>query len=222
MAVVLCCVLWSSRCGQSMKRAPIKKPEDRYHHGDLRRALVSAALSMLERSRGDVSELTLRAVAARAGVSAGAPYHHFEDKVALLAAIAEDGYLELGSAMASSVDNATDSNVVERVVRAYLTWAKAHPAHYRVMFFAELREARFETIRAVAAGALAQWAEYLRASKRGRTAQEAQALAVTCWSAMHGFLQLALEGLLDKPGLPGAHALEERLVEHLCTLAGER
>lgn len=205
-----------------MKRAPIKKPEDRYHHGDLRRALVAAALSLLEKSRGDLSEFTLRAVAAKAGVSPGAPYHHFEDKVALLAAIAEDGYLELGSAMASSVDNATDTKVVERVVRAYLGWAEAHPSQYRVMFIPELKEARFESIRAVAAGALAQWAEYLRVAKRGRTPQQAQALAVTLWSAMHGFLQIALEGLWDKPGLPGMRALEEQLVEHLCTLAGER
>ncbi len=205
-----------------MKRAPVKKPEDQYHHGDLRRALMTAALTMLQRSHGDVGELSLRAVAAKAGVSPGAPYHHFEDKAALLAALAQDGYIDLASAMASAVDNATDTGTVERGVRAYLAWARAHPAHYRVMFLPELRERRFEAIRAVAAGTLAQWAEWLRLLAPGRTAAEAQSLAVTLWSAMHGFVQLALEGMLDKPGLPGGHALEEGLVARLCAMAERR
>ncbi|MFO0562560.1 MAG: TetR/AcrR family transcriptional regulator [Polyangiales bacterium] len=202
-----------------MKRAPTKKPEDQYHHGDLRRALMDAALSMLAKSHGDVSELSLRAVAAKAGVSPGAPYHHFEDKTALLAAIAEDGYMQLGASLAASVDNATDTRLVERVVRAYFRWAKENSARYRVMFLPELRERRFEAIRAVAAATLAQWAAWLRLLEPGRTAAEAQVLAVTLWSAMHGFVLLLIEGVLDKPGLPGAHALEEGVVEKLCALA---
>lgn len=202
-----------------MKRPSQKKPDDQYHHGDLRRALIHAALAMLEKSRGDVGELSLRAVAAKAGVSPGAPYHHFEDKTALLAAIAEDGYLELGAALASSVDNATDTRFVERVVRAYLRWAKENPARYRVLFLPELRERRFEAIRAVAATTLAQWAAWLRLLRPGRTAAEAQVLAVTLWAALHGFVQLQIEGVLDKPGLPGGHALEEGMIAKLCEMA---
>jgi AcrR family transcriptional regulator len=204
---------YGARSPTTMKRAPIKKPEDQYHHGDLRRALMSAALAMLQRSRGAVGELSLRAVAEKAGVSPGAPYHHFEDKTALLAAIAEDGFMELGAALASSVDNATDTALIERVARAYLGWAQAHPVHYRVMFLSELRESRFETVRAMATATLAQWAEWLRLSKRGRSAADAQVLAVTLWSAMHGFAQLAIDGL------PGGHALEEGLITKLCALA---
>jgi AcrR family transcriptional regulator len=204
------------RLAPSMK---LKKPGDQYHHGDLRRALMTAALAMLQRSNGAVSELSLRAVAEKAGVSPGAPYHHFEDKTALLAAIAEDGFLEFGNAMATAVDNATDTDLVGRVSRAYLGWAKAHPAHYRVMFLGELRERRFEALRAMAAATLAQWAEWLRLAKPGRTPAEAQVLAVTLWSAMHGFVQLAIDGVLDKPGLSGVDALEAGLVEKLRALA---
>jgi AcrR family transcriptional regulator len=204
------------RFAPSMK---LKKPGDQYHHGDLRRALMTAALAMLQRSNGAVSELSLRAVAEKAGVSPGAPYHHFEDKTALLAAIAEDGFLELGNAMAAAVDNATDTDLVGRVSRAYLGWAKAHPGHYRVMFLGELRERRFEALRAMAAATLAQWAEWLRLAKPGRTPAEAQVLAVTLWCAMHGFVQLAIDGVLDKPGLSGVGALEAGLVEKLRALA---
>jgi AcrR family transcriptional regulator len=131
---------------------------------------VAAPLSLLEQSRGDLSELTLRSVATKAGVSAAAPYDHCEDERALLGGIAEDGSLELGSAMASSVDNAKATKVVERVVRAYSRWAKMHPALYRVMFFRALKEARLDSIRPFgAAGALAQRAEHLRGVKRGRS-----------------------------------------------------
>ena len=63
----------------------------RYHHGDLRRALVAAALELLERGE----ELSLRAVARRAGVSHTAPYHHFRDRRGLVAAVALEGQVAL-------------------------------------------------------------------------------------------------------------------------------
>src|SRR2546428_12445613 len=68
-------------------------PERRYHHGDLRRALVDAALALI--SEGELGTFSLREVARRAGVTPAAPYHHFKDKTALLAAVAEGGVLAL-------------------------------------------------------------------------------------------------------------------------------
>src|SRR5690349_19263411 len=65
-------------------------PERRYHHGDLRRALVDAALALI--SEGELGTFSLREVARRAGVTPAAPYHHFKDKTALLAAVAEEGF----------------------------------------------------------------------------------------------------------------------------------
>src|SRR5215218_5303559 len=68
-----------------------KSAESRpYHHGDLRRALVDAARTLLERE--GPSALSLRAVAREAGVSPAAPYHHFKDKSELLDAVAQQGW----------------------------------------------------------------------------------------------------------------------------------
>jgi len=71
-------------------RSALEKKRGRYHHGDLRRALLDAALELL--AREGASALTLREVARRAGVTHAAPYRHFTDKQALLAAVAEEGF----------------------------------------------------------------------------------------------------------------------------------
>src|SRR5579864_1376751 len=72
-----------------------------YHHGDLRRALLDAALTIIERD--GASALTLRAVAREAGVSPAAPYHHFQDKSQLLLAVSKDGFHRLNEAMAEAM-----------------------------------------------------------------------------------------------------------------------
>src|SRR6185437_16137973 len=72
-------------------------PKAAYHHGDLRRALIAAARAILEED--GLPALSLRAVARRAGVSQAAPYHHFPDKDALLAALGAEGFDALDRAM---------------------------------------------------------------------------------------------------------------------------
>ena len=67
-----------------------------YHHGDLRKAPLDTALELLEESGGNITDVSLRALARRAGVSAAAPYHHFADKNQLLAGIAVEGFIQLG------------------------------------------------------------------------------------------------------------------------------
>ncbi|MFK7928111.1 MAG: TetR/AcrR family transcriptional regulator, partial [Myxococcota bacterium] len=68
------------------------------HHGDLRRALLDAALDLVQ--QGDAQSLTLRGVARHAGVSSGAPYHHFDDKAALLGEVAREGFEQLAQVQA--------------------------------------------------------------------------------------------------------------------------
>src|SRR3979490_2177386 len=70
-----------------------KHPERRYHHGDLWRALVDAALALI--SEGELGTFSLREVARRAGGTPAAPYYHFKDKTALLDAVAEEGFVAL-------------------------------------------------------------------------------------------------------------------------------
>src|ERR1700742_1719921 len=84
--------------------AAAKARRDSYHHGDLKRALTSAALSLVA-ERGPKG-FTLTEAARRAGVSAAAPYRHFTDKAHLLATVAEQGFLDLHTALAAAVDAA--------------------------------------------------------------------------------------------------------------------
>src|SRR5215213_3394269 len=90
----------------SMKRTPkrTEAPERAYHHGDLRAALIRAGTELL-RTEGPQA-LTLRAVARSAGVSAAAPYRHFADRRALVAAVAEQGFRRLQEAMLEAVQSA--------------------------------------------------------------------------------------------------------------------
>ena len=118
---------------------PARRP---YHHGNLRRALLDAALATLEQS-GDVTALTMQHIARRAGVSSGAPYHHFQDKAELLAALATEGFEQLIAALASSLAGApTPRDRVAGFARIYLEFAAAHAAHYRVMFLPDIGDRR--------------------------------------------------------------------------------
>lgn len=104
-----------------------------YHHGDLQRALVEAGRRLLERD--GVANLSLRAVAREAGVSAAAPYHHFKDRAALLSAIAHEGNVALHAAMREAVDDSEPGKPrIVAVGVAYVSFAVANPALYRLMF----------------------------------------------------------------------------------------
>lgn len=101
------------------------------HHGDLRRALLDAALELV--GAADIQAVTLREVARRAGVSPSACYHHFPDKDALLAAVACEGFAALAAVQTRQRSRSPEKRL-EKLGAAYLRFALAHPTHYRVMF----------------------------------------------------------------------------------------
>src|SRR5271169_6239008 len=104
-----------------------------YHHGDLSRALVDAARRILE-AEGAVA-LSLRAVAREAGVSPAAPYHHFKDKGELLNAVSQEGWMELGAAVAKARLSTPDAGeAMTNIGVAYVCFARENPALYRVMY----------------------------------------------------------------------------------------
>jgi AcrR family transcriptional regulator len=105
-----------------------------YHHGDLRRALVDAAIRILERE--GPGALSLRAVAREAGVSPAAPYHHFKDKGELLDAVAHVGWEALGVAMtdAKARSSAEMGSMLTEIGVSYVQFSQDHPALYRVMY----------------------------------------------------------------------------------------
>jgi len=95
-----------------------------YHHGELRPALLRAAARILEKEGRDA--ISLRDLARRAGVSHSAPYRHFADRQALLAALAEEGFALLAAAL--------QGKPWREQAMAYLRFALANPERFRLMF----------------------------------------------------------------------------------------
>jgi AcrR family transcriptional regulator len=115
---------------------PAKRRPRTYHHGDLKAALVESAVEIL-RSEG-LEGLTLRAVARKAGVSQAAPYRHFADRRALLAAVAERGFQRLQQAMKDAMQQGQGRLGLKGVAIAYVRFALDTPPEYRLMFGPEL------------------------------------------------------------------------------------
>jgi len=118
-----------------MSKAPKKRS---YHHGNLRRALLDAALELI--SEVGVTGVTVREAGRRAGVSSGAPYRHFPDKNALLEAIAAEGVALLAADRDARVAAAGEDPIARfRAMGVSLvTFAVAHPSHFKVMTTPEL------------------------------------------------------------------------------------
>ncbi|MCH0540316.1 TetR/AcrR family transcriptional regulator [Streptomyces sp. MUM 203J] len=162
-----------------------------YHHGDLRRAVVSAALEVI-RSDG-VAAISLRDLARRAGVSHAAPAHHFKDKTGLLTAIATEGF-ELLAAALNAVPTGTAHRLREMGSR-YVGFALGHPAHFEVMFRPHLLrgdDPDLATARERVARTLRSGIEDLPAAGR----PDARRTGLAAWSLAHGFATLQLSGSL--------------------------
>ena len=175
----------------------------RYHHGDLPRALLEAALRIIE-TRG-TQALTLRAAARLAGVSQAAPYRHFENKEAILAAVAEDGFRSLMTALRRAVAPTGDQPLarLRAVGLAYVSFATEHPSHFRVMFGREVAErSPSPALRDVASGTFDVVVEAVADCQRAglvRQDEPASDLALFAWSTVHGLAELLVNGVLDRP-----------------------
>ena len=167
-----------------------------YHHGELRTALVGAALDLLAEDGADA--VSLRAVARRAGVSAMAPYRHYPDKEALLAAVAVQGFDGLRDAL-RAVDDAAPAGqaLVEQAV-AYVRYALENPALFRLMFGPKRLGTHPEL---TAAGEAAYAVLAARVAAEAAADADRDALALGCWSMVHGLASLFLDGRIsDKTG----------------------
>ena len=151
-----------------------------YHHGDLRAALLRAALEAID-ERG-ASALSLRQVAGRAGVSHTAAAYHFGDKAGLLTAIAAEGYRRLGDAL----DTARSSGAFLDVGVAYVNFAVTNRAYFDVMFRPELHHRDNPDLR----DARARTAQILYGTKSPTTEQLADGVAA--WAIVHGVATLWL------------------------------
>ena len=189
---------------------PARRRPDRYHHGDLRRALLLEAVRTIHAE--GAAALTLRGVGDRLGVSRTALYRHFADKQALLDEVAAEGFRMLRAALREAWGRGGRAGF-DAMGSAYVQFAVAHPSHYRVMFggIAERREPRdgagndapddsTDAFQVLVDALVAE-----QAAGRVRR-DDPQALALYIWAMVHGVAMLALDGLLPPPTTPDALA----------------
>jgi len=168
-----------------------------YHHGDLRAALMRAALALI--AEHGVKGLALSDAARLAGVSVAAPYRHFKDKEALLAEIAAEGFVLFRDALAVASQKSQGDKVkaLAEMGVAYVEFAIQHKSHFKVMWEGGIPKAEYPMVEqpAYQAFLLLQQAaiDLLPRAKPDRQ----QALVSAAWSLVHGYATLMLEHELE-------------------------
>ena len=171
-----------------------------YHHGDLRRAVLSAAVAAIEES--GPAALSLRDLARRAGVSHAAPAHHFGDKAGVLTAIAAEGFDLLADALGAAQE---EGGFLETGV-AYVRFALEHRAHFEVMYRPDTYHPDDPAVQAARerAGEVLYRGAATVPGAEGRP--DAHLAGVAAWSLVHGFATLWLNGALPTHLGPDAEA----------------
>jgi AcrR family transcriptional regulator len=204
-----------------------------YHHGDLRRTIVNAALEILRETQS--VEFSLRELARRAGVSHNAPYKHFADKLELLAAISAAGFETLTKRMAREMARLQNPRQqLFAMLRAYIDHGVENPALYNLMFggylsgphysrpaieLAEAEKTKVLLAEVIVAGALGPAIPYTARNER-----KIAGAILACWSLVHGLTLLLADGLVGprkKSGVLGETVVQgmlDGLVAHLPVL----
>ena len=192
------------------KRAEPKPYPKPYHHGDLRRALLDAAIaSIIEEGSASFS---LRDLARRIGVSHAAPAHHFGDKAGLLTALAVEGYELLADAQATVWEETGD---FLEVGVAYVRFAVEHPAHFEVMYRPELL--RTDDPDLVAAHQRSR--DFLYGPAGTLVKRDALGAGIAGWSMAHGIVSLWANGNLPDD-LGGPEEIMRMAGRHLFSAPG--
>ena len=171
-----------------------------YHHGDLRVALIEAGLAVLAGS--DAEAISLRELARTVGVSPTAVYRHFPDKKALLSALASEGIARLGEAQRIASDAAGGGAAgFAATGRAYVRFALAHPALFRLAF-------THGGYAAAPTQSTDQASQMLRGYSQQFGGADAERLTLQAWAVAHGLAMLMLDGRL-----PPDDALIDRVLD---------
>ena len=188
---------------------PARKPLNTYHHGDLRDALVQAALA--EAELGGPEAISISALAKKLGVSQPAPYKHFADRETLLAAVTAEAFRQFNDVLRESTGKPSKRSKLSRLAQATLDFGLRRNGIYRLMFASrtmacaakgsELHNAVMETF--------ALLLDALEAPAVGLLRERS---ALKIWAALHGVVMLAEQGLLTGQV---AHISREELVEDI-------
>jgi len=171
------------------------KTKDQYHHGDLRKALVEAAVAMADGE--GIDAITTRALARKLGVSHAAPGRHFPDRTALLAEVAAAAYERFARVLKNAAHGERGPAALSAMGRAYVRFGLDHPALLHLMFSRQLgdldpwpsalAESGRRAYRALQGG--------VRAALGARASEEKVGLgSFISWSLVHGAVLLYLEG----------------------------
>jgi AcrR family transcriptional regulator len=202
------------------KRArAVPRQASNYHHGALRDALIHAAREILE-SEG-YEALSLRATARRVGVSQAAPYNHFADKAALLAAIAAQGFQEFAAAMRQEMDAVADPQArLNAAGIAYVAFATSNPGLFKLMFGSSAHQAsgepELDAARTSAYEVLRGAVHSVHVSD-GRHAPDELLESLRSWALVHGLATMLNEGTIA-PRIYGAGSARELITALLKAL----
>ncbi|HWM01374.1 MAG TPA: TetR/AcrR family transcriptional regulator [Actinophytocola sp.] len=174
----------------------VERRRSSYHHGALREELLEACVRLVETE--GVGAVSLRRVAREAGVSPGAPYHHFPDRAALLAAISVRGFERLAEQLRTARAGATGfRDVLVALVVAYVDFARRHPGYFQLIFRPELSKPdKHPDARVAADAAYGVLTDAIAECE----VSDPDGLAVSLWAFGHGLASLALDGQLDHRG----------------------
>ncbi len=180
-------------------RECLLKAEKRYHHGDLKAALIEAGLAELEEK--GLAQLSLRSIAARVGVSHTAPKNHFDGLRGLLTAIAAEGFRRHARAMREGVEGEPPGKSrLTAACNGYLRFALENPELFKLMFSATLCNVEDPDLKSAACGSY----EVLRGIAHGLHWDKARERGHPCrtewmlWSLVHGYATLLIEGQIRR------------------------
>jgi AcrR family transcriptional regulator len=180
-----------------------------YHHGDLREALLKAAVDLIE-TRGP-DGFTLREAARTVGVTHTAPYRHFADKDALLVAVAEDGFRGLYAAMVARQQGLDDPRArMQAIGIAYVEYAVAHPSHFRLMHGALADNCTEPPYVATKGRPFQALLDAIAACHAAGVIPPGppRRWALSAWAAVHGLAELLISGSAFHMGLVESTATE--------------
>jgi AcrR family transcriptional regulator len=174
-----------------------------YHHGDLKSALIEAGVTML--AQEGIEGLNLRKIARQVGVSHNAPYMHFADKQALIASIAQQGFLLLSRAIEEALQSRTEAALEERLMaigHAYVNFALAHPSHLMVMF-GDFPQDDYPELMEASHGTFTQLVELMADSTQHLLPQPPAQLALLFWVNLHGLSVLLISNKIPDYAFDG-------------------
>ena len=175
-------------------------PEKTYHHGDLKNALIEAGIKTL--AEDGINGFSLRKVARLAGVTHSAPYAHFADKQALIAAISIDGYKKIHERIERVNTTYPDDPQRQLVETAweYVQFGFTEPDHFKVTFSGTVeKEREYPELVEIAAKTFEEFRQLIiRCQKSGLIGSgEPDLVAVSLWGLVHGFVNLIQNGMVS-------------------------